>query len=178
MDNSIPGRLYYCPLSSSMILLMTTSKPAHNSSPEGIICSFGRIKPCLNIIMLFIFLLESNFVSYNPVSLRKKFISKNNNNKIPLRLNWVNCFYPKIPNYFLEMNSSLNSVVNENLVPRTPLYQSSEAPAAGSGRQMVDLSSAFIFISQRSAELMGSKTVPWTLKSASLASTASCLISS
>ena len=36
------------------------------------------------------------------------------------------------------MNSSLNSVVNENLVPRTPLYQSSEAPAAGSERQMVD----------------------------------------
>ena len=37
------------------------------------------------------------------------------------------------------MNSSLNSVVNENLVPRTPLYQSSEAPAAGSGRQIVEL---------------------------------------
>ena len=27
---------------------------------------------------------------------------------------------------------SLSSVVNENLVPKTPLYQSSEAPAAGS----------------------------------------------
>ena len=30
---------------------------------------------------------------------------------------------------------SLNSVVKANLVPSTPLYQSSEAPAAGSAHQ-------------------------------------------
>ena len=44
-------------------------------------------------------LLEFNFLSYSPVSLRKKFISKNNANKIPLRLN---CVYPETPNYFIE----------------------------------------------------------------------------
>ena len=46
------------------------------------------------------------------------------------------------------MNSSLNSVVNENLVPRTPLYQSSEAPAAGSGRQMVDLFRFYFYLTE------------------------------
>ena len=37
---------------------------------------------------------------------------------------------------------SLSSVVNENLVPKTPLYQSSEAPAAGSKDTMSPLSNS------------------------------------
>ena len=38
----------YCCSETSMSLLMTTSKPAHISSPLGKIWSFGSTNPCLN----------------------------------------------------------------------------------------------------------------------------------
>ena len=79
-----------------------------------------------------------------------------------------------------ETKPGLSSVVKEYRVPKSPLYQSSEAPPTGS-KELQNCSKNLPLQSEKdlhnSAEFLASNSVPFTLKVASTASSANCLIS-
>lgn len=153
---------------TSISLLITTSNPAHISSPLGMIWSAGKTNPCLNrkyseIRQIKLKSFKDDIYHFHRIIVWPTYVQYNFELKFRISCWLVNfvrflhiCRLQLIDvNLFLfstlvkhtvntctvqwilssDLPVSLSSVVKANLVPRLPLYQSSLAPAAGSGNK-------------------------------------------